>query len=101
MTKNEIIKLYLSDLNNVVEDSAAQRNRVEMLKSELERSTETVNVDLDIVRLSSLLKKYQAADYNLSKDTRMSFEYPEQWSVKRSELNGKIALLEAMIKDEV
>ena len=51
MTKREIIKLYLSDLNNIIGDSAVQRNRIEMLRSELE-TTEPVNVGLADIRRS-------------------------------------------------
>jgi len=37
MSKEEIIKLYISDLKNIVGDSPAQRSRILMLEMELEK----------------------------------------------------------------
>ena len=36
MTKEQIIKLYIADLNNLVADSDAKRNRIMDLEDELE-----------------------------------------------------------------
>ena len=35
MKKKELIKLYLSDLNNIISQSPARDNRISMLKQEL------------------------------------------------------------------
>lgn len=45
MTKNEIINLYIADLNSQVTKSDARDNRISMLQSELE-TIETVDVVL-------------------------------------------------------
>ncbi|MCP4055015.1 MAG: hypothetical protein GY739_18630 [Mesoflavibacter sp.] len=51
MTKEEIIKLYIADLNNLVADSDAKRNRIMDLEDELEVLKQGQTLPIDIVRV--------------------------------------------------
>ena len=60
MTKEQIIKLYIADLNNLVADSDAKRNRIMDLEDELEAIKQGQLLPIDSVRVRFYLniKKY-------------------------------------------
>jgi hypothetical protein len=47
MTKEQIIKLYIADLNNLVADSDAKRNRIMDLEDELEALKQGQSLPID------------------------------------------------------
>jgi hypothetical protein len=47
MTKEQIIKLYIADLNNLVADSDANRNRIMDLEDELEALKQGQSLPID------------------------------------------------------
>jgi hypothetical protein len=49
MTKEQIIKLYIADLNNLVADSDAKRNRIMDLEDELEALKQGQSLPIDSV----------------------------------------------------
>ena len=49
MNKEEILKLYISDLTNLVEDSDAKRNRIADLEDELEALKQGQALPIDFV----------------------------------------------------
>jgi len=49
MTKEQIIKLYIADLNNLVADSDAKRNRIIDLEDELEAIKQGQSLPIDSV----------------------------------------------------
>jgi hypothetical protein len=52
MTKEQIIKLYIADLNNLVADSDAKRNRIIDLEDELEAIKQGQSLPIDSVSKS-------------------------------------------------
>lgn len=59
MTKEQIIKLYIADLNNLVADSDAKRNRIMDLEDELEVLKQGQSLPIDIVsQQRELLKSF-------------------------------------------
>ena len=47
MTKEEIIKMYLNDLKNLIKDTPARQNRIEFLENELKLENNSVLVDVN------------------------------------------------------
>jgi predicted RNase H-like nuclease (RuvC/YqgF family) len=61
MTKEEIIKLYLSDLKNLLPDSPAKRSRIVDLEEELERSeSENERLKAEMFTLEDIERAFNA-----------------------------------------
>tara|TARA_R110000772_G_scaffold44923_1_gene103140 strand:- start:1289 stop:1558 length:270 start_codon:yes stop_codon:yes gene_type:complete len=59
MTKEEILKLYIADLNNLVADSDAKRSRIIDLEDELEALNQGQTLPIDSVsNRRELLKSF-------------------------------------------
>jgi hypothetical protein len=79
MTKNEIINLYISDLNSQVSKSEARDNRISMLQSQLENSEPVDVVLADISTSFEQIDKYAKLQH--FKGSRgFEFESYEEWS---------------------
>jgi hypothetical protein len=62
MTKEQIIKLYIADLNNLVADSDAKRNRIMDLEDELEALKQGQSLPIDSVSKRSFAVSYMGKD---------------------------------------
>ena len=66
MTKEDILKLYIADLNNLVVDSDAKRSRIIDLEDELEALKQGQTLPIDNVRIScfrEVFEKFQEIEH--------------------------------------
>jgi len=81
MTKEQIIKLYIADLNNLVADSDAKRNRIMDLEDELEAIKQGQLLPIDSVSNCSQECEWKADTFD---NIGMALtEYCEECGAKR------------------
>jgi len=74
MTKEDILKLYIADLNNLVADSDAKRSRIIDLEDELEALKQGQTLPIDsVVGQSELLKAF--ADWLQSDTANLNYDF--------------------------
>ena len=80
MTKEEIIKLYIADLNNLVADSDAKSNRIIDLYDELEAIKQGQSLPIDSVsqHRELLIKELKDVDLKYIEDHE-----DQEWLVDR------------------
>jgi hypothetical protein len=69
MTKEEILKLYMADLNNLVADSDAKRSRIIHLEDELEALNQGQTLPIDSVsdcNMQDFMDHYQNSKHTFT-----------------------------------